>query len=214
LNVLFCLPGNSFSNNFLGSWTELLMSLSKNGINPLLSMAQDAVVYYVRNKCLAGNTLQGPNQKPFDGKLPYDYMMWIDSDIVFRPEQFYTLLGHKKDIISGIYMMEGGRNFAAVKKWDKEFFAKHGYFEFMTIEDTKTQGLVEVDYSGLGFMLVKHGVFESLEYPWFRPIFHTIGTATDFSSEDVSFCTLAKQKGYSIYVDPSVRVGHEKKVIL
>ena len=35
--------------------------------------------------------LRGPNQKPWDGKLEYDYQLWIDSDIVFDTAKFWQL---------------------------------------------------------------------------------------------------------------------------
>lgn len=74
--------------------------------------------------------------------------------------------------------------------------------------------MLEVANTGMGFMLVKRGVFESLDYPWFRPIEKRIGTMVDFTMEDVAFCLTAKEKGYKILVDPRVRVGHEKGTVV
>ena len=37
------------------------------------------------------NVLRGPDQIPWDGKLEYDYQLWIDSDIVFNTEKFWQL---------------------------------------------------------------------------------------------------------------------------
>ena len=158
--------------------------------------------------------MRGRFQKPFNGQVPYDFMMWIDSDIVFKPQDFYALLNRSQDIVAGLYMMDGGKNFAAVKDWDEKFFEKNGCFQFLSPQDIeKKKDLMEVDYSGFGFMLVKLGVFESLEYPWFQPLFHEIAHMRDFSSEDVSFCKLIKAKGYKIFIDPTVRVGHKKSII-
>ena len=39
----------------------------------------------------SANVLCGPNQIPWDGKLNYDYQLWIDSDIVFNTEKFWQL---------------------------------------------------------------------------------------------------------------------------
>ena len=88
-------------------------------------------------------------------------------------------------------------------------------FEFLTPEDIKDKKeLIEVAYTGFGFICIKKGVFESMEYPWFKPTFKTIGNVVDFTMEDVSFCLNAKERGFKIYVDPTVIVGHEKKVVL
>jgi len=215
LDIVFCLTGASFSGNFLDSLTDTLHYCNFNSIPHKISRAESSVVYFVRNKALGGDVLRGENQKPFDGKLDYSHLMWIDNDIIFSPKDLQKLLNHDKDIVSGIYMMQGNRNFATVEKWDEEFFKKNGYFEFWTEDSIKNrEGLISVDYTGFGFMLIKKGVFESLKYPWFRPIFHKIGNCADFSSEDVSFCKLIKELDYDILVDPTIRVGHEKSVIL
>ena len=91
MRIVFCLPGNTFSDNFLKSWTELLMYLPKYGITPILSSSYNSVVYYVRNQCLGGSVLAGKNQHPFNGQN-YDYIMWIDSDMVFTVDDFIGLL--------------------------------------------------------------------------------------------------------------------------
>jgi len=214
--IIFCLPGptNGFSENFLQGWTKLIVTCLENNIKFTISNQQSSVVYYVRNLCLGGDVLRGINQKPFDGKIDYTHMMWIDSDIVFNPEQFIKLLNYDKDVVSGIYKMAGGKQFATVEKMDEEFFKKNGTFKFWTDEDIKDKkGLIEVDYTGLGWILIKKGVFEQLEYPWFRPLWKEFGNIKDFTSEDSALCMMLKEKGIKIYVDPEIRVGHEKTCI-
>ena len=69
-------------------------------------------------------------------------------------------------------------------------------------------------YNGMGFMLIKKGVFEKVKYPWFCQLKKQIGDLEDYCSEDVAFCHLAKEAGFKIYVDPEIIVGHEKMRIL
>jgi GT2 family glycosyltransferase len=215
LTIVFCLPGNSFSAKFIAAWTELVAYCLANGIKPVLSCRQSCNIYYVRNMCLGADVMRGKNQKPFDGMLDYDYLMWIDSDILFTPRQIEKLLCHEMDIVSGIYLMEGGRALATVMEWDEEFFEKHGYFQFMTPKEIEGKSdLIEVSYTGMGFMLIKRGVFEKMEYPWFRPIEKQIGNIVDFTMEDVAFCLSAKEKGFKVFIDPAVRVGHEKSMVM
>lgn len=218
MRIIFCLPGKNFSGKFLQCWTQLQSNCIYNGIDVILSQKYNSNVYYVRAQCIGADVLRGKYQKPFDGKLPYDYIMWIDSDQIFDFNQFSKLLSHKKDIIGGLYLMEGGQQFAAVAKkdWDEDYFIKNAAFRFMTPADlSDTKSLIEVAYTGFGFLLVKYGVFENITYPWFEPQIINFGNnITDFSSEDVSFCLKANRAGYKIYVDPSVIVGHEKTQIL
>ena len=73
-----------------------------------------------------------------------------------------------------------------------------------------------VDYTGFGWVMIKNGVFESLEYPWFAPkmqVFES-GAVQDMCGEDVSFCLDAKEEGHEIWCDPRIRVGHEKTRII
>ena len=213
--IVFCVPGKQFSGNFLDSWTHLLVHCMNQKYDIALSRQESPVIYYVRNLCLGGDLTKGPDQLPFQNQLNYTHMMWIDSDMVFTPDQFMRLLEHDQDIVAGVYKTKSGMNFAAVEHWDEEKFQRDGVFDFMTEESIAgRESLIDVAYTGFGFVLVKRGVFESLKYPWFRPLFHNINGLEDFSSEDVSFCLQIREKGFKIWVDPTIRVGHEKPCIL
>jgi hypothetical protein len=213
--IVFCLPGNNYSGKFLQCFSNLIIHCISKGYQIGISQKYSCNIYYVRNMCLGADVSRGENQKPFNGELDYDYLMWIDSDILFTIEQFEKLLSHNEDIISGLYKMEGGKQFATVQNWDEEFFKKNGYFEFMQEKDIKNKTEpIDVSYTGFGFILIKKGVFESLNYPWFEPIKQKIGNMVDFTMEDVSFCLKAKEKKYKIKIDPTIIVGHQKNIIL
>ena len=215
INIIFCLPGNSFSGSFLECWSELLLYCLRTGINFRLSRQESPVVYYVRNKCLGGNVLNGPKQKPFQGEIPYTHLMWIDSDIVFTPQDFQALLDHRdKDIISGLYMMVDNIHYATVEKMDDEYFAKNGSYQFLTRDTALNRSVFRADYTGFGWLLAKYGVFERLTYPWFEPIPMVVGKAQDFTSEDVGFAIKTRRAGLDIWIDPKIIVGHEKKIVL
>lgn len=213
--IVFCLPGNNFSGDWLVCWTKLIAYCMQNQINFVVNNKSSCNIYYVRNMCLGADVSRGENQKPFDGKIEYDYLMWIDSDIIFTPEQFQNLLNHKKDIVSGLYLMENGTQYATVKEWDEEYFKMHSSFKFFNKADIEgKKSLIDVAYTGFGFILIKKGVFETMKYPWFKQLEFRIGNAVDMCMEDVTFCMRAKENKFDILVDPTVIVGHEKKRIL
>jgi hypothetical protein len=217
--IIFCLPGREFSGRFLQCWTELVHACLANGIQPIMSQQYSPLLYYVRNMCLGGDTVAGIDQKPFQGKVDYDYIMWIDSDIVFSPDQFFKLIDADKDIVSGLYKMQNNTHYATVEEWNHDFFLKHGSYQFLTPERiSKKKDLFPVAYTGFGWMLMKKGVFESLEYPWFQPTWKEYEykgkQIKEFTMEDVAFCDLIQQKGYQIWIDPKVVVGHEKMMVL
>ena len=215
MKVMFCLPGNSYSGRFLNSWTLLRGYCMSHGIEVGICQQYDANVYYVRAKCLGANVLKGTGQKPWNGEVAYDYIMWIDSDMVFTPEHFQKLLSRDKDIVSGIYLMADKERIPAITDWNRKFFKENGTFNFLKPADLKGDDLVEVVYIGMGFMLVRKGVYESIPYPWFDPQKFDFGDSIiDFASEDVSFCLKARQIGHKIYIDPTVMVGHEKSYVI
>ena len=76
---------------------------------------------------MLGNPEKGSDQKPFNGK-EYDYILWIDNDIIFTPEDFQKLYKEDKDVISGLYVMANNTHFAAVEVWDEQYFQTHGSF--------------------------------------------------------------------------------------
>lgn len=223
--VIFCVPGNQFSNRFLTSWTATMVALVQKNYRFLLVNQYSSVVHYARAKCLGGDISGGEDQKPYQGEIDYDYIFWIDSDIVFTPEQVFAMIESPHDVTSALYMMDDAQHFAVVKKWDLEYFKKNKHFEFLKMEDIekmqKEQRYNAVNYAGMGFMCIKKGVIEKLKYPWFWRGLERIEvdgeegkTMVDMASEDVNFCKNIQDAGLEIMLDTYVRVGHEKKMIL
>ena len=139
MKIIFCLPGASYSGRFLQCWTNLLAELPKHKITYGLSQHYMCNIYHVRAKCLGASIERGVNQKPFDGKVDYDYLMWIDSDMVFTPEDFFKLIEHDKDIVSGVYKMSDDVNYATVENMDEEFFEQWMYYPFLQDKDIKAK---------------------------------------------------------------------------
>ena len=204
MKVIFCVPGNTFSNRFVKCWTTLQQELHKQNIEYELMCEYAPNIYYIRGMLLGGNYSHGPSQHPWQGKKEYDYIMWIDSDIVFKPEHFFKLLEHDKDIVSGLYLKKPQTDSMADIPTSFACFVDDSYRNLMTHEATGE--LINVRANGMGWMLVKKGVFEKIDYPWFGMINH--------HGEDLSFQLRAKDADIDSYVDTSIIVGHEKEVVL
>ena len=99
--VVFCLPGRGVSYTYLKNFVQLCFDLVQCGASIQISQDYSSMVNFARCKCLGANVLRGPNQKPWDGKLKYDYQLWIDSDIVFNTEKLLQLVLMDKDIAAG-----------------------------------------------------------------------------------------------------------------
>ena len=229
--IVFCLPGRGCSYQFLKSFVQLCFDLVQNQMSIQISQDYSSMVNFARCKCLGANVLRGPKQIPWDGKLKYDYQLWIDSDIVFSTEKFWQLCDlavpgpdkdgiaqAEKEIVAGWYATEDGHTTSVAHWLDEDDFRKNGgVMNHETVESiSRKKKPFTVDYTGFGWVLIKNGVFEKLEYPWFAPkmqVFES-GDVQDMWGEDVSFCLDAQDSGYEIWADPRIRVGHEKTRVI
>lgn len=217
---VFCLPGRGVSYIFLKNFVQLCFEIVQQGGAIQISQDYSSMVNFARCKCLGANVLRGPDQEPWDGKLQYDYQLWIDSDIVFGLEQFYRILWMDKALAAGWYVTEDG-NTTSVAHWleEDDFKNNGGVMNHEMLDGIqKRRKPFTVDYTGFGWLLIKKGVFEhaDMKYPWFAPqmqVFES-GEVQDMCGEDVSFCLDAKKAGFEIWCDPKCRVGHEKTRII
>jgi len=228
LKLNLCVPGRMFSGEFIDSLMATFNWANQAGIGINFWKRYNANLYLSRNMCMGSVPQNGIHQKPWQGQ-DYDYMLWVDSDQVWNPELIQRLINANVDVVSGLYKTFDGITFATSIKKDPKYFAKFGRFEMMTEEtlaaqtlDEKT-GLLKVEYTGLGFTLIKKGVWEQFEYPWFRPtmeehIYSEEGKedilVRDFTSDDGGMTSMFREKGIELWVDPNVRVGHQKNVII
>ena len=225
--IVFCLPGRGCSYTFMKNFVQLCFDMVQNQMSIQISQDYSSMVNFARCKCLGANVLRGPDQIPWDGKLEYDYQLWIDSDIVFNTEKFWQLCdmaideeGNQKEIVAGWYSTEDGRT-TSVAHWleEDDFRSNGGVMNHEMVEGIqKRKKPFTVDYTGFGWVMIQKGVFENekMKYPWFAPkmqVFES-GAVQDMCGEDVSFCLDAIEAGYDIWCDPRIRVGHEKTRVI
>lgn len=139
-------------------------------------------------------------------KTDFERQMWIDADIQFETQDVANLWNLNADIAVAAYCM---------KLPDKPLSAwKNG--KLVKIEELPNEPL-EVDYAGTGFMMVKREVYLALQdkvetyvgpngrvHAFYMSPIHNDG----LESEDYHFCRLARESGFKIVMDPSIRIGH------
>ena len=198
--IVFCLPGRGVSYTFLKNFVQLCFDLVQNQMSIQISQDYSSMVNFARCKCLGANVLRGPDQVPWDGKLKYDYQLWIDSDIVFDVNKFWQLCdlsvpaeGDEREITAGWYATEDGVTTSVAHWLDEDDFRKNGgVMNNETVDSiSKRKKPFTVDYTGFGWVLIKNGVFEhpEMKYPWFAPKMQEFesGKVADMCGEDVSF---------------------------
>jgi hypothetical protein len=199
-----------------------IMTMKSRGYEIVMTNEYSSYVTFSRMKTLGLDVLKGANQSPFDGKLDYDVWLTIDSDIMFTPEQVIELVDNteKYPVVSGLYRMEDLTHYACVKEWNVDYFKKMGSFQFAQIDDfEKAPKFVPVAYNGMGFFACRKGVIEKLKYPYFSyPLIEIEaedGTIIrDTCSEDVAFCKNITDAGFEVIVNTTLRVGHEKTLVI
>ncbi len=222
--IAFCLPGLMYSGTFMTQFVRLLFDLNQQGINFYISQQYSSMVNHARTDCLQADNYAGTMLTPFRGQVPYDYIMWIDSDIIFKTEDLVELLQMNKDIAAGWYVQSNGgalsNQSTVVEHMNQQELYEKGSNHYETIEEMARRTTpFKVDYCGFGWMLIKKGVYEKIPYPWFVPRVIQLkkpdGTILeDVCSEDISMCEDFRKYGFDIWVNPKVRVGHQKMITI
>ena len=220
--VIIALPGSHFSGAFLMNITETVMVLTQKGYKVRLTNEYSSFVPFSRMKTLGLDVLRGSEQKPYGGGIEYDVWLTIDSDIIFTSDQVMKLIENTDThpVVSGFYMMQDMQHFACVKEWNLEHFKKNGTFEFLKLHALEgAPPYLPVAYNGMGFFACRKGVIEKLKYPYFSyPLIEIEAedgkVLKDMCSEDVAFCKNIIDAGFQVMVNTSLRVGHEKTLVI
>lgn len=135
----------------------------------------------------------------------FDYVLFIDSDMVFPPDVLPRLLAHDKDIVSGMAFQR------------KPPYAPCFYEILKLGEPGETtavpfkqypRGLIEVQGVGMGCTLIKTEVLQAV-YDGGNPCFEPMRGY----GEDLTFCLRARHLGYKIYTDTNLQIGHIGRMI-
>lgn len=139
-------------------------------------------------------------------KTSHTHLFWIDADIDFEPEGVAALWNLQTDFAVGLYSMK--RDDMPLSAW------KDG--KLLRIEDCPKEPF-EVDFAGTGFMLLSRKLIEALvaRVPTWEgatgpvpALFMTPIHNGCLESEDYHLCRLAREAGFKIIADPSVKLGH------
>lgn len=126
-----------------------------------------------------------------------EYMLWLDSDIVFPATTAVRLLGHKEDVVAANYVRRQlpakGVAYESMENWQKPL----GF-------DVRDE-LVPVAGVGMGCMLMKTDIFLELSKPWFE--FEWTPSSNDFLGEDMVLCRKIAATGRQVKIDTAL--SHE-----
>lgn len=134
----------------------------------------------------------------------YDYLLSVDSDIVLPRDSLKKMLAADKDIVTGLYI----QRIPDTHTLEVYMVTSNGGMTNIPHELlAKHNGLVEVAGCGFGCVLIKGDVFRKMEYPHF--FYQSALDHKNTVSEDVFFCKKARDLGFTIWADTTIKCDHK-----
>jgi len=182
-------------------------ALVRNNIDHgLLTLANSSLITQARSKIA----------NFFVNNTEHEYLLFLDSDIGFEPQDVIKLLSHQVPIVSGAYPMK---------------IIPERYCIDVSQPEQRQGDLLKINGNGMGFVLIHRQVFLDIakQYPGLKYVpsdYHSDTPHTSaemnnsyhyfaehksqngFMSEDKSFFYRASQVGYNIWLDTSIRLNH------
>lgn len=171
----------------------------------------------------------------FMTKSDADYLLFVDADIQFRPEDVLAMMSFDKDLICGPYpkkhinwpviieAIKGGTH-------DPEILEKLvGEYVFTPLDnETKMEKIIRVSEAGTGMMLIKRGVFAKMKEAFpenyyvsddskfvhsgekreMHAYFRTAIVDNRYLSEDYYFCHKWREIGGDVWLFPWSQCTH------
>ncbi|SIO06122.1 Methyltransferase domain-containing protein [Singulisphaera sp. GP187] len=143
----------------------------------------------------------------------FEETLWIDSDIAFDPNDVEKLRRHHLPIVCGIYPQKGKHSLAChmMPGTSSTVFGQEG-------------NLVELLYAATGFLLVRREAYLKVQrelvlpttneqfgkpmIPFFLPMIRPHHDGSWYLAEDYAFCQRARDCGFKIYADTTIRLWH------
>jgi len=143
------------------------------------------------------------------------HLLFIDSDINFEPDDILRLLSWsedpKKGIVAGV---------PRTRSEHKTYIANLDYDDSHELT-MNSMGLVRATHVATAFMMVRREVFETLveahkEWEYYdtrtdrvlNAVFDFKVTEAGYMGEDFLFCDRAREHGYEVWIDPTIKLGH------
>jgi hypothetical protein len=123
-----------------------------------------------------------------------EYLLWLDSDIVAPASTALRLLAHQEPVVAANYIRRQlpakGVAYETIGDWEDPL-----PFE-------ATDHLMPVEGVGMGCMLMRADIFDSIPKPWFE--FGWSPESNDHLGEDMILCQKMAQAGYTVKIDTNL----------
>lgn len=122
------------------------------------------------------------------------HLFFVDSDMLFPPDTLKKLLAHDKGIVGVEY--------------NKRKFPLETVTSYLPYVEKSESEPFKVNIAGTGALLIKTDVFKNpkVDKNWFS--FGRNAEGKNVIGEDGWFCLNARNAGYDVWVDPTIKVLH------
>lgn len=228
--IKLCIAAPAYGGNVNVGWAQQLIALEKKAKAWNLEISYE----FLYNESLVQRARNRLTYY-FLSKRQAEWLMFIDTDIMFDPEHILTMLHSDVNLIGGIYPKKN-INYGLIKSAIlRGVNPEHcsGDFVFMNDStkkhiDTDSTKPLPVQRIGTGFMLIHRSVFEKIEMNVHNRIRFKVGhwnvknpdelmtayfhcepdDTGNYLSEDWYFCDLAARAGIQTYAAPWVNLTH------
>ena len=164
---------------------EAVKSLMQLEFDGSVDIVSESLVYDARDK-IAMDALASK----------VDWVMWLDSDIIYPSNVISKLMAHNKDMCTGLYFKRTPPYTPCIYKLEDG--------KLKSYTDYPEGKLFNVEAAGFGCMLMKASVIQRV-YDKFGGCFFPVNGV---GGEDLSFIRRAKEVGVEVCCDSSVLCGH------
>lgn len=133
----------------------------------------------------AGDVAQNQNTfAHFTLQTNSDYLLLIETDMLFPPDALLRMLAHERDVVGVLYRFREPPH--DVMLWDPK-------------EEVPREGLLERPAVPAGLMLIAARVFKAFPCPWFYKSYTDRPNSS--ISSDRNFCDQATKAGFHVFAD-------------
>jgi hypothetical protein len=187
--IAICIPTREQMHSRCAfSLYNLGKALSKAGIEHALFLSPGTLIANQRHELVVAAREWGAT-----------HVMFIDSDIIFKPSHVIELINFDEPVVGGAYSKRIEPVIAtawhSIDNWDTHVRLHE-----------QTDSHIQVEAMALGFCLIKIQVFDNLELPWFILGFKD----GQYTGEDIEFFRNCKNNNVPVWLDVkvSLEIGH------
>ena len=134
----------------------------------------------------------------------YDYLFFLDTDVIVPKDIFQKLLECNADIATGVYLCNQQIKDKRIILPAIYKFHDEGKVKIPPIEEMTGEKIFEIAVCGMGCCLIKRDVLNKIKFRQF--------TSSTEDGEDVAFCIDARKNGFKVKVNTAAKCKHIVKL--